>query len=80
VGARGTVHVANSGECSWHALACAALATAGVQTPVERITSADLGAPAPRPAYSVLSTALFGELTGLTLRDWREALPEMVRA
>lgn len=79
-GARGLVHVANEGACSWHDLAVAGLELAGLRADVERITTADLGAAARRPAYSVLSTARYRELGGPTLRPWREAVAEMLRA
>jgi len=77
-GAEGVVHVANDGACTWHELAAAALELAGVTATVERIASADLGAAARRPPYSVLSTARYRALSGRPLRPWREALAEML--
>jgi dTDP-4-dehydrorhamnose reductase len=75
-GARGLFHVTNAGTCSWHDLACAALALAGLEAPIERIASADLALPARRPSYSVLSCGKYLG-TGLPpLRHWRDALPE----
>jgi dTDP-4-dehydrorhamnose reductase len=75
-GARGLYHVANAGSCSWHELACAALAQAGLDAPVERIASADLALPARRPAYSVLSCRKYLGLGLPPLRHWRDALPD----
>ncbi len=75
-GARGLVHVTNAGSCSWHELALAALAAAGLQAPVEPISLADLRLPARRPAYSVLDTARARALGLPPLRSWREALPD----
>jgi len=75
-GGRGIVHVANSGSCSWHGLAEAVLALAGVDAPVEAIASADLVLPARRPAYSVLDTARYHGLGLPPLRPWREALAD----
>jgi dTDP-4-dehydrorhamnose reductase len=75
-GARGLVHVTNAGSCSWHALALAALAAAGIDAPVEPISLADLKLPARRPAYSVLDTARARSLGLPPLRSWREALPD----
>jgi dTDP-4-dehydrorhamnose reductase len=77
-GATGIVHVANEGACSWYDLAMAALEVAGVGATVERISSAELAAPARRPAYSVLSCARYAERTGAPLRPWRSALAEML--
>jgi dTDP-4-dehydrorhamnose reductase len=76
-GATGVVHVTNDGACSWYELARAALDLAEVHATVDRISSAELAAPARRPAYSVLSNARFAELTGAPLRSWGDALAEM---
>lgn len=78
-GARGLLHVTNSGSCSWHALAVAALELAGVDAPVAPIRSAELQAPARRPAYSVLSGERLAALGLPPLRPWRAALPELLR-
>jgi dTDP-4-dehydrorhamnose reductase len=79
-GSRGLVHVTNDGACSWHELAVAALGLAGIEAPVERISAASLGAPAPRPAYSVLDTSLYRSRGLPPLRPWRDALAELVAA
>ena len=79
-GARGLFHVTNSGSCSWHELAMAALDTVSLRLPVEAIKSAELGAPARRPAYSVLSNARYSSLGLPALRHWREALTEYLRS
>ncbi len=78
-GARGLVHVTNSGTCSWHALAVAALELAGIDRPVAEIASAELRAPARRPAYSVLAGERCATLGLPPLRHWREALAELLR-
>jgi dTDP-4-dehydrorhamnose reductase len=74
-GARGLVHVTNAGSCTWHELAEAALAVAGLDVPVERVAAADLGLPARRPAYSVLDGSRYLSLGLPPLRGWRAALP-----
>jgi dTDP-4-dehydrorhamnose reductase len=77
LGARGTVHVAGSGETSWYEFARAILDRAGLdRVRVEPITTRELGRPAPRPAYSVLDTSRFTTIAGYALRHWREALDE----
>jgi dTDP-4-dehydrorhamnose reductase len=73
-GARGLVHVTNAGSCSWHELAIAALAAAGLDAPVERIRASDLGLAARRPAYSVLDTSRALALGLPPPRHWRDAL------
>jgi dTDP-4-dehydrorhamnose reductase len=53
---RGVLHVTGAGACSWWELARAAFAGAGVDCAVRRGTTAGLGRPAPRPAFSVLAS------------------------
>jgi dTDP-4-dehydrorhamnose reductase len=50
----GIRHVAGAGSCSWYDLAAAAFAVSGAEVGLSRGRTADLGRPAPRPAYSVL--------------------------
>jgi dTDP-4-dehydrorhamnose reductase len=76
--ARGLLHVTNQGSCSWHELATLALAAAGLALPVEKIAAADLALPARRPAYSVLDTSRCRGLGLPPLRDFRQALAELV--
>lgn len=76
--ARGLVHVSNSGQCSWHGFATAALERAGLRLPVEEIRAAELALPARRPACSVLSNARYVSLGLPPLRDWRDALAELL--
>jgi dTDP-4-dehydrorhamnose reductase len=70
-GLTGVMHVAGGGECSWHDLAVAAFEERGLSCTVHRGRSADLGRPAPRPAYSVLCS----ERDDVpVLPHWREGL------
>ena len=73
-GARGLVHVTNEGSCTWHEFAEKGLALAGIEAPVAAITTADLGLPAARPAYSVLDTGRYVAFGLPALRPWLEAL------
>jgi dTDP-4-dehydrorhamnose reductase len=50
----GVWHLAAEGDCTWADFAEAIFEEAGLDTRVRRITSAELGRPAPRPAYAVL--------------------------
>jgi dTDP-4-dehydrorhamnose reductase len=72
----GTYHVTNSGETTWYDFATRILKEADIGTPVRAITSRELGRPAPRPAYSVLSGMLFRERGFKPLRSWDDALIE----
>jgi dTDP-4-dehydrorhamnose reductase len=73
--ARGTLHVTNSGEATWHEFARKILEVAGLgSVRVEPMTTEELRRPAPRPAYSVMDNSRFIGLTGSGLRSWEEAL------
>jgi dTDP-4-dehydrorhamnose reductase len=66
----GTYHVAAAGDCTWAEFAEAIFAEAGLTCRVRRITSAELGRPAPRPTNSVLRS----ERGAPELPPWREGL------
>ncbi len=67
----GVWHLAAGGDCTWAELAEAIFAEAGLQCRVRRITSAELGRPAPRPAFSVLRSERPG---APVLPHWRVGL------
>lgn len=81
-GAHGTYQFVNAGEASWHDLAEVVIARSAShgapQPPVTPITTADFPTPARRPANSRLSTAKLAADYGITPRDWREAVNEIV--
>jgi dTDP-4-dehydrorhamnose reductase len=66
----GIYHVAADGDCTWAEFAEAIFEEAGLDCRVRRITTADFGAPAPRPAYSVLRS----EKNAPLLPHWRDGL------
>jgi len=68
---RGLWHLASEGECTWAEFAEAIFEEAGLDCRVRRITTAELGRPAPRPAYSVLRSERVG---APRLPHWREGL------
>ena len=72
----GVYHVAAEGDTTWADFAEAIFEEAGLETRVRRIATADLGRPAPRPAYSVLRS----EKGAPALPDWREGLRECIAA
>jgi dTDP-4-dehydrorhamnose reductase len=67
----GTYHVAAEGDCTWAEFAEAIFAEAGMQCRVVRISSAELGRPARRPANSVLRSV---HPETPRLPHWREGL------
>lgn len=72
--AEGVFHVADGGECTWLELARAVLSREGVDAPLEGVTTAEFGAEAPRPSYSVLDVSATEETLGREMMNWREAL------
>ena len=69
----GVWHLAAGGDCTWAELAEAIFEEAGLDCRVRRITTEELGRPAPRPAYSVLRSERPG---APVLPHWREGLRE----
>ena len=67
----GTWHVAAEGDCTWADFAEAVFSKADLTCEVKRISSEEYGAPAPRPAYSVLRSEREG---APHLLHWREGL------
>jgi dTDP-4-dehydrorhamnose reductase len=66
----GTYHVAAGGDCTWADFAEAIFEEAGLSCRVRRITTAELGRSAPRPANSILRS----ERGAPELPHWREGL------
>jgi dTDP-4-dehydrorhamnose reductase len=67
----GIWHLAAEGDCTWAEFAEAIFEEAGLDCRVRRITAAELGRPAPRPAYSVLRSE---RADAPRLPQWREGL------
>ncbi len=72
----GIYHVTKRCETTWCGFAREIVRLAGLDVPVEPITTADYAAAAPRPAYSVLDTTAYHRLGGPAMPDWKEALAE----
>ena len=72
----GVWHLAAAGDCTWAELAEAIFEEAGLDCRVRRITTAELGRPAPRPAYSVLESE---RPDAPRLPHWREGLRDCLR-
>ncbi len=75
--AYGTYHIVNRGATTWYALAVEIFRQAGLDVTVEPITTAQYGARAPRPAYSVLDTTKYHSLPGRPeMPAWEEGVGE----
>jgi dTDP-4-dehydrorhamnose reductase len=81
----GVLHFANSGECSWqeyaqHALDCCR--ARGIPLKAKAVGALKLADMknwvAPRPVYSVISTAKYAKLTGASPRSWRDAVSDYI--
>ena len=81
----GILHFSNAGQCSWQEYAQWALDCchdAGLPLRVRTVGAGKLENMANwiarRPVYSVLSTAKYTELTGISPRTWREAVSDYI--
>jgi dTDP-4-dehydrorhamnose reductase len=72
----GTWHVAAAGDCRWADFAEAIFEEAGLACRVRRISTAEFGAKAPRPALSILRS----EQGAAELPHWREGLRSCLEA
>lgn len=76
--ASGIWHLTNSSPASWYEFAQHILTEFMISAEVEPISTAEWVAMRPhqahRPAYSVLDTSAYTQLTGFQMRDWRDAL------
>ena len=70
-GLTGVLHVAGGGRCSWLDLAVATFEETGLRVAVHPQSTADLGRPAPRPAFSALAST---RDDAPVLPPWREGL------
>jgi dTDP-4-dehydrorhamnose reductase len=82
----GILHLANRGECSWQEYAQWALdccRAEGIPVKAQTIGESSLAEMksfvAQRPVYSVLSSAKYESLTGMTPRPWQETVADFVR-
>ncbi len=78
-GRYGLYHVTSAGATTWHDFAAAIFELSGVKADLTPITSSEFGAPARRPAYSVLANDALREAGVTQPRPWREALAAYLR-
>jgi dTDP-4-dehydrorhamnose reductase len=76
-GASGLFHLAGSGSCSRYELAVETLRLAGIDTPMEPVSSATFPSRVRRPANSVLDCAKARSL-GVIMPDWRDGIARFV--
>ena len=76
--ARGTVHVTNQGECTWHEFARRLFESAGITADLTPITSREFGARATRPKYSVLANGALARAGLDPMPHWSRGLADYV--
>jgi dTDP-4-dehydrorhamnose reductase len=76
--AQGLFHMTNNGECSWYEFAREIFQLAKLDAGITAVSSAEYGARAPRPLYSVLDNAALRAAGEPDFDDWRVALARYV--
>ncbi|MGC2820773.1 MAG: dTDP-4-dehydrorhamnose reductase [Candidatus Sulfotelmatobacter sp.] len=71
--AEGIVHSTNTGSCSWFEFAQEIVRSADLAADIRPTSTERIARPAPRPAYSVLSSASL-EKWRITMPSWQDAL------
>ncbi|NBJ91215.1 dTDP-4-dehydrorhamnose reductase [Parablautia muri] len=75
----GLFHATCEGSCSWAQFTEEIFRLAGKDTKVEKITTEEFGAKAPRPAYSILENYILKLTDGYQFADWKDALAVYMR-
>lgn len=84
-GAQGTWHHRDAGQATWHEFAVAIgeeakeLGLIAKQIPIRAVTTAEYGAKAQRPAFSLLDDAATRAFLGDSVPDWRDNLRAMLK-
>ena len=79
IAAEGLYHYTNEGVISWYEFARAIVNIAGLECKVEACTTAEYGAKAPRPAYSVLSKAKISSVLEDEIPQWQVSLERCIK-
>ncbi|MFB3815450.1 MAG: dTDP-4-dehydrorhamnose reductase [Terriglobales bacterium] len=74
----GLYHMTNTGQCSWYEFACEIFRLFGVSPELSPVSSADFGARARRPRYSVLDNCRLRAAGIAEFRPWKDALADYV--
>ncbi len=70
----GIYHATCEGSCNWAEFASEIFKLAGKDTKVIGISTAEYGAPANRPAHSILENRMLKAVGGYTFCDWHDAI------
>ena len=72
----GTYHITSDGQTTWHDFAAEIFRAAKVKADLQPVSSAEFGAPARRPPYSVLENHALKQMGIDHMRTWRAALSD----
>lgn len=72
----GVYHCSNDGECSWNEFAKKIFELSGKEVNVLPVSSEEYGAPATRPAYSVMRNQMLELRFNHKIRHWEDALKD----
>ena len=75
----GLFHATCEGSCNWAEFAAEIFRLAGKDTKVQAITTAEYGAPANRPAHSVLENYMIKMTNGYLFADWHDAIEKYLK-
>lgn len=75
----GLFHATCEGHCNWAEFAEEIFRLAGKNTKVQAITTQEYGAPANRPANSILENYMFKMTNGHLFADWHEAIEKYLK-
>lgn len=73
-GSPGTYHLTGGGSTSWYGFAQRLLERLGLNADLTPVSTAEWGAPAPRPVFSVLANRAWADLGGEPIPDWEQGL------
>lgn len=76
---QGIFNFANAGEVTWDNFARKIFELSAISCTVESITSEEYGAPAPRPAYSILNCEKISALLPYEIPHWEDALRRFLK-
>lgn len=75
----GLFHATCEGSCNWAEFAAEIFRLAGKSTKVQAITTEEYGAPANRPAHSILENYMFKMTNGYLFADWHDAIAKYLK-
>ena len=78
-GRPGTYHLTNRGHCTWFEFAAAIFAEAGLDVDLTPTDTASFGAPAHRPAYSVLDNLMARQVGLPDMPHWQDSLKVLLQ-